>query len=223
MAVPVRGEAPPSRDPSSHKMRTVIGHDILAAADTCVSVLAPAVDMDWSTPVPGLDFTVASVVAHAAEGPLWYALDLWGGPEDSAAFEVGVNAGATNQAILTSLVSAARVCAASVAAAPATTRGFHPAGTPDPSGFAAMACDELLVHGDDAARGLGLRLTPSPGLAARVLARLFPWHPADRDPWEVLLWANGRIDLPGLPVQRDWRWHCAPLADWDGQAPHVAG
>lgn len=39
---------------------------------------------DWSVPVPGLDFTVASVTAHAANGPLWYALDFWGGPGDDA-------------------------------------------------------------------------------------------------------------------------------------------
>jgi hypothetical protein len=204
-------------------MLTVMGQDVLAAADACMSLLTPTVGRDWSAPVPGLDFTVASVVAHAAEGPLWYALDLWGGPQDSAAFTVAVDGEATNSAILTSLLSAAHVCAASVDAAPPATRGFHSAGPADPSGFAAMACDELLIHGDDAARGQGMRLTPPPGLAARVLARLFPWHPADRDPWDVLLWAKGRIDLPGLPKQREWRWHCAPLAEWDGHAPVTGG
>jgi hypothetical protein len=32
------------------------------------------------------------------------------------------------------------------------------------------------------------------------------------DPWATLLWANGRMDLPGGPRQASWRWHCAPLA-----------
>jgi hypothetical protein len=82
-----------------------------------------------------------------------------------------------------------------------------------------MACDEFLVHGDDAARGLGLRLDPPPGLAARVLARLFPWHELGDDPWQTLLWANGRVDLAGRESQRRWRWHTAPLDHWDGQPP----
>jgi hypothetical protein len=82
-----------------------------------------------------------------------------------------------------------------------------------------MACDELLVHGDDAARALGLRLQPAPELAARVLARLFPWHSTQLDPWQALLWANGRVDLPGREHQRGWRWHVAPLDEWDGLPP----
>src|ERR1022692_4568304 len=114
--------------PPNRKMCNVLGHHVLAAADICVSVLAPAVDRDWSAPVPGLDFTVASVVAHAAQGPLWYALDLWGGPTDNAAFDLRVHSDAPNEQLLVSLLSAARACAASVDAAPSETRGFHPEG-----------------------------------------------------------------------------------------------
>ena len=194
------------------------GRHVLECAEICLDVLAPLVDRDWSVPVPGLDFTVASVVAHAAEAPLWYSLDLWGGPEENAAMHIKVDPDAAHSAILTSLHVAARVGAAVLDAAPESTRGFHGFGSPDPSGYAAMACDELLVHGDDAARGLGTRLTPAPDLAAQVVARLYPWHPTDRDPWEMLLWANGRIDLPGLPTQQRWRWHARPLSEWDGTA-----
>jgi hypothetical protein len=176
-------------------------------------------DKDWAVTVPGLDFTSASVLAHAAEGPLWYAVDLWGGTDDSGAFDLGVRPDAPAARILASVMTAARLCAAVVDAAPDDMRGFHPMGAPDPSGFAAMACDELLVHGDDAARGLGLRLEPNPDMAARVLARLSPWHPTGDDPWQTLLWANGRIDLAGRPHQHQWKWHCAPLADWDGTTP----
>jgi hypothetical protein len=195
------------------------GDDILAAAAACHSCLEPAAGADWSAPVPGLDFTVASVTAHAANGPLWYAFDLWSGTGDDAAFDLKVRPGAANAALLVSLRSAAQVCAASVDAAPGGTRGYHPAGAADPSGFAAMACDELLIHTDDAARGLRLRFAPDPGLAGRVLARLFPWHAPGDDAWQTLLWANGRIGLPGRASQTGWRWHCAPLADWDGQPP----
>ena len=190
------------------------GTDILAAAAACHGFLEPSAGADWSVPVPGLDFTVASVVAHAANGPLWYALDLW--CPDDAAFDLRVRAEAGSTALLISLRSAAQVCAAAVDAAPPGTRGYHPAGIADPSGFAAMACDELLVHTDDAARGLGTRFAPETALAGRVLARLFPWHDPGADPWQTLLWAQGRIDLPGRPDQTGWIWHCAPLAEWDG-------
>jgi uncharacterized protein (TIGR03083 family) len=195
---------------------TINGDDILAAAGACEDFLGPAAGADWTASVPGLDFTVASVVAHAANGPLWYAFDLWTGPGDDAAFDLNVRRDASNAALLVSLRASARVCAASVDAAPATIRGFHPAGAADPSGFAAMACDELLVHTDDAARGLGLPFRPDQDLARRVLARLFPWHDPGQDPWQTLLWANGRTDLPEQPRQEGWQWYCAPLADWDG-------
>ena len=77
------------------------------------------------------------------------------------------------------------------------------------------------MHGDDAARGLGAAFTADSRLAAAILARLFPWlgvGPGE-DPWEVLLWANGRIDLAGRAHQGRWRWQCAPLSEWDGPAP----
>ena len=111
-----------------------------------------------------------------------------------------------------------RTLAAGIDTAAPDMRGFHPFGSPDPAGFAAMACDELLVHGDDAIRGLGMPNTADRRLAAAVLARLFPWHALgpDDDPWELLLWANGRIEVPGRARQGRWRWHCAPLSEWDG-------
>ena len=196
------------------------GDDVLAAAEECEEMLEPALTADWHAPVPGLEFTVASVVAHMAGAALWYSIDLWSGREN-AAFEVQVLAEASSERLLTSLTAASRALAAGVDAAPADTRGFHPFGSPDPDGFAAMACDELLVHGDDAARGLGVAFDPERRLASAVLDRLFPWHvvePGD-DPWDVLLWANGRIELSGRDHQDRWRWHCAPLAEWDGARP----
>jgi hypothetical protein len=161
------------------------GSDIRAAAATCHGFLGPAAGADWTATVPGLDFTVASVVAHAANGLLWYTVDLWGGPEDSAAFDLNVRPDAAGAVLIVSLRSAAHSCAASV----------------------------------DAARGLGLPFAPDPELARRVLARLFPWHDPGDDPWQTLLWANGRIDLPGRPGQTGWTWLSIPLEDWDGRQP----
>lgn len=195
------------------------GDDIRAAAAACRDLLAAPAGPDWSLPVPGLDFTAASVIAHAAECGLWYAVDLWSGPGDDTAFRMEIPDSATGAELLASLDSGARVCAASVDAAPPGQRGFHPAGSPDPSGFAAMACDEYLVHTDDAARALSRAFSPDRELARRTLARLFPWHDPGDDPWRTLLWANGRLSLPGQPDQRGWSWHCAPLPEWDGKQP----
>ena len=74
--------------------------------------------------MPGLEFTVASVVAHAAEVPLWYSVDMWSGRESPAAFEVKVLAHASNSSLLTSLLAASRGLAAGVDAAPPETAGF---------------------------------------------------------------------------------------------------
>jgi uncharacterized protein (TIGR03083 family) len=197
------------------------GDDVRAAAAAALAFLRPHAERDWSAPVPDLDFTVASVVAHAGEGPLWYAIDLTNGPADDAGFEVRIRPDAGPAPLLKSLETAASLCATAVDSMPATARGFHPDGAADPSGFAAMACDEILVHTHDAATGLGADFRPDPGLAGLVLARLFPWHQPGTDPWTTLLWSNGRLDLPGAERARRWRWHCAPLADWDGTVPGV--
>ena len=52
-------------------------------------------------------------------------------------------------------------------------------GMADASGFAALACDEMLVHTADIAAVLGVGFDPPRGVCARVLARLFPWAPHD--------------------------------------------
>lgn len=188
----------------------MIGDDVRHAADVCVAALTPRLGGDWSAPVPGLDFTVSSVLAHASLGPLWYALDTWAGTTDSSGFKLTVADDAPPEALIAGLQQAAMVCAASLDAAPPDLRGFHPAGSPDRSGFAAMACAELLVHTDDALRGLGTRLDAPRPLAAAVLARLFPNQEADADPWQTLLWAHTRPTSLTRPPNGTWRWHPAP-------------
>ena len=104
------------------------------------------------------------------------------------------------------LVATVRTCSPQV-------RGWHPTGMADPAGFAGMGCVEALVHGHDIAQGLGLVLDPPREVCTRVLARMFPHavaELADLDPWTALLWATGRIALPGRPRVAHWRWHGAP-------------
>ncbi len=180
-------------------------------------------DDDWTRPVPDLDFTVASVVAHTGDGLIWYAFDLIAGPSELDATQVGVKPDTPPSELRRAVSTYAELLARAVEGSSDDERGWHPTGLVDASGFAAMACDELLVHVSDAARGVGQTFTPAAHLATAVLNRLFPWISLDDlptdDPWTALLWANGRIDLPGLPRRRHWQWHCAPLADWDGKTP----
>jgi hypothetical protein len=115
--------------------------------------------------------------------------------------------------VLEFAVTGGRVLASMVRTSPAHVRAFHPAGTADPEGFAALGCNEALLHGNDIAQGFGLSLDPPRDVCRRVLARLYPQAPtefADTDPWTSLLWTGGRTELPGHPPSV-WRAHAAPL------------
>ncbi len=118
---------------------------------------------------------------------------------------------------LLTTVGTAAILAEVVRAAPPGTRAFHPAGMADPSGSAAMGCEEILIHTADIAQGLGRSFRPPAALTARVLAHLFPWAPGEVDPWDALRWASRRVSLADRErLGLAWYWHCAPLAEWDG-------
>jgi len=197
--------------------------DVRDAALVCGGFLESVVDADWTTPVPDLEFSVAGIVAHAAEGCLWYAIDLAAGGRDLQSVEHRVTTDGSNRDLIETLTSYACVVAAVIETSPDSARGFHPMGTADPSGFAAMACDEMLIHTDDAARGLGIAFRPRGELARSVLRRLFPWVTPGDDAWDRLRWANGRIALGGNERLTGWAWHCAPLDEWDGTVPTSPG
>lgn len=193
--------------------------DVRRAATICADFLDDATDADWQVAIPDLGLSVGRVVAHAAEGCLWYAIDLAAGGRDLPTVEQRVKDDEANVDLVDTLRAHASVAAAVIEASPTSARGFHPMGTADPSGFAAMACDELLIHTDDAARGLGVSFHPPDDLAGSVLRRLFPWVTQHADPWEQLRWANGRTALDERERLTNWSWHCAPLEDWDGTVP----
>jgi hypothetical protein len=184
--------------------------DVLAAVAQCAQFLEEVVDADWSVPIPDMDWSPAQAVAHTAGCLLWYAVDLLAGATELSTMDLRIKSESAPVELIRTLVTAARVVARVIEASASDIRGYHPWGQPDPAGYAAMSCDELLIHTDDAGRGLDRTFEPDPALCARVAARLFPNAPLDAEPWDGLRWANGRIALPGRPRQQEWRWHAAP-------------
>jgi uncharacterized protein (TIGR03083 family) len=156
----------------------VDGGQVLEAAGACQALLGTAADRDWARPIPEMDWAVAQAAAHMAEITLWYATDLAAGEDRQDAMELRVPPDKPPAELIRAVGTSATVLARVVDGAPPGTRGWHPFGLADPSGFAAMPCDELLVHTDDAARGLGVPFTPPDGLVAATLAEWDGLNPA---------------------------------------------
>jgi hypothetical protein len=178
----------------------------------------------WSADVPFMKLTVSGTVLHIAQCMLWYSVDLSAGPPELPTVEIQVKTDVSPGDAVRTLTTAGLLLAAAVDAAGPDARAWHPAGLADPSGVAAMGCDELLVHTGDIATALDVPFEPPTEPAEATLRRLFPWAAADVRPWPELLWANDRMDLPDRPRPGSgWVWHCAPLSEWDGQIPAWAG
>jgi mycothiol maleylpyruvate isomerase-like protein len=60
--------------------------DLRAAAASCSAYLGSATTADWTTPVPGLEWTVGQTVAHISTTLLWYATDFTAGPAELSLF-----------------------------------------------------------------------------------------------------------------------------------------
>jgi hypothetical protein len=195
----------------------VTGDDVRRAAGAAAELFRHVPDP--AAPVKTLDTDVAGVAAHITSCLLWYAQDLVAGPVETDGFRLSPPPGADLAHMVRQMTAAAEVLARTLDAARPADRGWHSWGLADPSGFAGMACTELLVHAGDVAADLGLPWSAPADLADAVLARLFPWAPDDGNPEEALRWATGRTRLPGREAVTSWRWHCAPLAEWDGRQP----
>jgi len=194
--------------------------DLLLAAGVAVECLAAGAAGAWEVPAGSLPLSCRATLDHTIDTLLWYSVQLATGARQALPWPRRGDPAGRVPFLLTTLRSSAAVLAAVVRAVDPSTRAFHTVGMADPEGFTAMGCDEILVHTDDLARGLGVDFEPPSDLCAAVLERLFPWAPADGDPFAELLWANGRIALGDRPrLAADWSWHCAPLDEWDGTIP----
>lgn len=195
----------------------MIGDDLRAAGTAVQELFARVPDGGAAVPLLGTD--VVGVAAHITSCLVWYADDLVAGPVEVTAFDLVRRPDADLAEVLAQLRAAAEVLARVVDGADPAERGAHDWGLADASGFAGMGCAEMLLHTWDVADGRELPWAPPGLLAETVRARLFPWAPADADPWAALLWATGRGELPGREPVTSWRWHCAPLSEWDGTQP----
>ncbi|MGH9110829.1 MAG: maleylpyruvate isomerase family mycothiol-dependent enzyme [Acidimicrobiales bacterium] len=188
------------------------------ASGALVALLQHSDPEHWSAQAGELDWTIAEVLAHLADVCGFYAVHLAVRSPRRLRFDVTLHASANPADQVTTVAALAEHLARTIAAAPLDARAWHHDGMADTAGFAAMATDELLVHAADIAEPLGIAFQPEPDICRRVLARLFPWAPSRSGAWATLLWANGRIALPGhARLGPDWAWASAPLTEWDGE------
>ena len=199
---------------------TVGPGDVRAAAAICREALSGVVDRDWSILAAGLEWSCRQTLEHIPSAQLFYASQLaLQATERLPRVSGGGDQLSVADVLLTVEVNAS-ILEHVLRAAPASARAFHPAGMADASGFAGMSCDEILIHTADIAGGFGIDFQAPEEICAKVLARLFPWAPTDVSAWDSLRWANGRLALAGVaPQDANWRWHCAPLSEWDGIIP----
>ena len=192
--------------------------DARAAVAAAAGALRPHLAGDWSVKAGDLDWDCRTTLAHAGGALIWYAANL----ATQSTGSVGIadfDPSEEIKLLVSTLGASGEILARVVEASPPGARGYHGAGMADATGYLAMGCDETLVHAYDVCAGFGAAFEAPAEIADRVVSRIFPWAPAHADPWERLLWCNGRIALPSEDrLGPEWGWWCAPLDEWDGVA-----
>lgn len=172
----------------------------------------------WEVIAAPTSWTCRNTLDHMANGLCGYATSLSNRLTDRRRLPRNGDADASPSELIDIVGEFVGLLAVVAEAAPPGARGLHPSGMADRDGFVAMGCDEILIHTSDITMAAGTPLSPPPPLAARVRDRLFPWAPRQVDPWQALLWANGRAELAGVGrLQADWWWQSAPLSEWSGE------
>ncbi|MEW1658528.1 maleylpyruvate isomerase N-terminal domain-containing protein [Streptomyces sp. NPDC057555] len=208
--------------PSPATPGPVTADDLARAVGLAVDLLHTAPASAWDGGRAGsLEWDCWETVEHLSDDLFAYAVQLgprtppldrevpfvWqarrpGGPANA----VHADRAAGPAGLLQTLEACGALLVAMVRTTPPQARAHHVFGVSDPEGFAAMGIVETVVHTHDLAAGLGLDWEPPAEVCARVLARLFPDVPVGADPWSTLLWATGRLALPGRPRRTTWRW-----------------
>ncbi|MFI8877939.1 maleylpyruvate isomerase N-terminal domain-containing protein [Streptomyces sp. NPDC055243] len=199
--------------------------DLELVVQLALGVLRDAPPDAWARKAGALEWDCWETVEHLADDLFAYAVQLgpkqpplegevpfvWearrpGGPANA----VHADRAAGPAGLLQVLEASGALLVAMVRTAPPATRAYHGFGVSDPEGFAAMGVVETVVHAHDLAEGLGLKWAPPGDVCSRVLHRLFPDVPSDEEPWQALLWATGRGELPGRARRGAWRWYGEP-------------
>src|ERR1700683_2490407 len=157
---------------------TVTADDLDSVISCVMSGLLPLTDRDWSVPAGTLEWDCWHTAEHIGDCLLSYAWQLAVQPTARYVRAIATaEKDASPAEVLEFAVTGGRVLASMVRTSPAHVRAFHPAGIADPEGFAALGCNEALLHGNDIAQGFGLSLDPSRDVCRRVLARLYQQAP----------------------------------------------
>ena len=168
--------------------------------------LGGSASADWTATAGDVAWTCLDTGAHVADDLFSYASQVLAQPGlGYLPIEARLEERATPETLLQCVAMCGQLLRLAVMDTPATARAWHPYGTSDPDGFAAMGIVEVLVHTHDIAQGLNMSWQPPPDLCTPVLARLFP-HAPDGRPTEVLLWCTGRSSLDDRPRLTEWRW-----------------
>src|SRR4051812_40651176 len=118
------------------------GFNLTQAAKSSSAFLTTAVDGDWSAVIPDMEWTVAKAVSHISETVLWYTTDLSAGPREVSTMALRVRPDSAPAALIATVETFTAALSFVVDGVPPGTRGWHPDGRADASGFAAMGCDE---------------------------------------------------------------------------------
>ncbi|TQN44854.1 hypothetical protein FHX52_4075 [Humibacillus xanthopallidus] len=176
------------------------------AVDEMRAVLMPASERSWEVRAGDVEWTCRATAAHVADDLFSYASQVISRPKRGyLPIEAMIDPAASNVEILTAVDMCGRLLTLAVDVASPDVRAWHPYGTSDPDGFAAMGIVEVLVHCYDIATGLGLDWRPPSPLCVPVLERLFPGAPAG-EPSDVLLHLTGHRALPGFGRLTSWSW-----------------
>ena len=183
-----------------------LGDLVCSATAEMGRALGGSASADWTATAGDVAWTCLDTGAHVADDLFSYASQVLAQPSlGYLPIEARLEERATPETLLQCVSMCGHLLRLTVNDTPATARAWHPYGTSDPDGFAAMGIVEVLVHTYDIAQGLDMSWQPPPDLCAPVLARLFPNAPDGR-PTEVLLWCTGRSSLGDRPRLAEWRW-----------------
>jgi hypothetical protein len=169
--------------------------DVLIVSRVCRRHLETYIDLDWSIPAGGLEWSCREAVAHISDALGFYTVHMACRATKWLKFDVVPHSDASNLHLVRLLEAMGATFADVLQATPADARAYHHSGMWDRSGFAAMGCLETLVHTGDVAAGLGVVFDPPRDACRRTLDRLCTSAPRDEDPWQVLWWASGRGEL----------------------------